>query len=263
MLPLRAIDHLHLSRREEATLLRLKSELAAIRMDRALLRLAQLESLERRYSEDQPRGRDGRWVSTGARIAAAVLRRIPIVAIGLAAYERYERLSQSNNDRQQAVAVFNSREYRPNEPASLTLTQVGVLTREETQNACPGLVDVERLSYQATSDSEANRPDLRQPYRGSDIHKRLQSSIDADNSGRFQAEKSFLKSSAEDVKYGTRGSVRVDVFEDLRNGTICVYDLKTGAARFDPRRGLEIATSVYSRYGTSRRIVITEIRTDR
>jgi hypothetical protein len=124
-------------------------------------------------------------------------------------------------------------------------------------------VDVERISRQATRDSEDNGPGLRQPYRGTDIHKRLKDSIEADSSGRFEAEKSFLKSSAEDTKYGTRGSVRVDVFEDVKNGTICVYDLKTGAARFDPRRGLEIATSVYNKYGSSRRIVITEVRTDR
>jgi hypothetical protein len=248
--------------REMSALLRMKSNLLARKMDLAFDRLEELE-LEQRYSDNQPRGLDGRWVNAGARAAGVVLRRVPAVAIALAAYELYERLSAANNDKQQAVAVFNSRDYRPAEPGSLILTQVGVLTREETQNACPGLEDVERLSQQATRDSEDNRPDLRQPYRGTDIHKRLKDSIESDISSPFKAEKSFLKSSTEDVKYGTRGSVRVDVFEDVRNGTICVYDLKTGAARFDPRRGLEIATNVYNTYGTSRRIIITEVRTDR
>lgn len=252
---------LEANQREVSALLRLKSDLLAQKMALAFDRLEELE-LEQRYSDNQPRGLDGRWVNAGARAAAAVARRIPAVAIALAAYEFYERLSQLNSDKQQAVAVFNSREYRPGEPGSLTLTQVGVLTREETQNACPGLVDVERMSQQATRDSEDNRPDLRQPYRGTDIHKRMSESVKNDASGRFQAEISFLKSNGADARYGTRGSVRIDVFENLNNGTICVYDLKTGTARFDPERGLEIAATVYKQYRAAKRIVITEVRSD-
>ena len=192
----------------------------------------------------------------------AVARRIPAVAIALAAYELYERLSAANSDKQQAVAVFNSRDYRPDQPGSLTLTQVGALTRDETNAACPGLVDVERMSQQATRDSEMNRSGLHQPYRGTDIHKRMSESVKNDASGRFQSEISYLKSNGADARYGTRGSIRIDVFENLNNGTICVYDLKTGTARFDPERGLEIAATVYKRYKTARRIVITEVRSD-
>jgi hypothetical protein len=252
---------LEANQREVSALLRLKSDLLAQKMALAFDRLEELE-LEQRYSDNQPRGLDGRWVNAGARAAVAVARRIPAVAIALAAYELYERLSAANTDNQQAVAVFNSRDYRPAEPGSLILTQVGVLTREETNAACPGLADVERMSQQATSDSVENRPDLRQPYRGTDIHKRMSESVKKDSLGRFQAEISFLKSNGADARYGTRGSVRIDVFENLNNGTICVYDLKTGTARFDPERGLEIAATVYKRYKTTRRILITEVRSD-
>lgn len=242
---------------ERSALLKIKSELTAIRMEQSF---ARLEDLEQRYNASQPRAPNGQWIDTGARVAGVILRRIPAVAVALAGYELYKVLSKANSNSQQAVAVFDSRDYRPTAPGSLTLAQVGTLSRAETALACPGLAAVETLSQQATRESLANRPDLRQPLRGTDIHTRLKVSIEADAASRFGAEKSFLKSRMEDVAYGTRGSVRIDVLEDVRNGTICVYDLKTGKAGLDARRSLEIAENVFVRYGPVQRIVVTEMR---
>jgi hypothetical protein len=42
----------------------------------------------------------------------------------------------------------------------------------------------------------------------------------------FSAEKSLMKT--RDETLAIKGSIRIDVFEDLRNLTVCVYDIKTG-----------------------------------
>jgi hypothetical protein len=122
---------------ELTALWRLKSDLLAIRMGRAFDRLERLE-LEQRYSDSQPRGGDGRWINAGGRAARGLLRAVPAVGAVMAAYDLYEQLSQLNSNKERAVAVFNSRDYRPSEPGSLALTQVGVLTTGGNAERLPG-----------------------------------------------------------------------------------------------------------------------------
>ena len=47
-----------------------------------------------------------------------------------------------------------------------------------------------------------------------------------------------------EVNYGTKGAVRVDVIETLPDGTINVYDLKTGSAKLTPKRIAQIQKAV-------------------
>lgn len=70
---------------------------------------------------------------------------------------------------------------------------------------------------------------------------------------------SFLKS--EEAAYGSRNSVRVDVLENVGDGTVCVYDIKTGTKGLSPGRMVEIATGVRSYYPGTRRIMVIETRT--
>lgn len=80
----------------------------------------------------------------------------------------------------------------------------------------------------------------------------------------FLAERSFLKSYYEDgygsVPYGSPNSLRIDVFEERSDGTICVYDIKTGKAGLTTGRAAEIAATIYKRFTGVRRIIVTEIR---
>jgi hypothetical protein len=80
-------------------------------------------------------------------------------------------------------------------------------------------------------------------------------------------EKSLLKTlhetghTPEDrVRYGQRGSIRIDVLENAGAGTVCVYDIKTGARGLSRSRIAEIARSVYLHYPSAQRIVVTETR---
>jgi hypothetical protein len=56
-------------------------------------------------------------------------------------------------------------------------------------------------------------------------------------------------------------SIRVDVLENRGNGTVCVYDIKTGRSGLDPARMVEIAKAVFAAYpDTTKQIIVTEIR---
>ena len=74
---------------------------------------------------------------------------------------------------------------------------------------------------------------------------------DAAPGPNFRAEVSYLKAQEEnegstdakepkDPKWGMKGTIRVDVYENTQKGTVCVYDIKTGRsglskARVPPR----------------------------
>lgn len=237
--------------------MRLKSDLLAEKMDLAFDRLEQLE-LEQRYSDNQPRGLNGRWVNTGARAAAAAARRIPAVAIALAAYELYERLSAANTDNERAVADFVSRDYRPEEPERLKVRQVAMLDRDQVNNACPRLAEVEARAQEAMDRLTRDRPELSGARLGTAVHHDLSQQIKALNNPNFVAERSFLKS--ENARYGPKDSTRIDVFERVGNGTVCVYDIKTSDARLRDSRSFEIATSVLARFSDTTRIIVTETK---
>ena len=61
-------------------------------------------------------------------------------------------------------------------------------------------------------------------------------------------------------RYGEKGSIRVDVLENRGNGTVCVYDIKTGQSGLSPARMAEIAGTVFRTYAGTKRIIVTEIR---
>jgi hypothetical protein len=50
------------------------------------------------------------------------------------------------------------------------------------------------------------------------------------------------------------------VLERTKGGTVCVYDMKTGEKGLDFPRVVEIATSVFNRYGVVPAIIVTEVR---
>jgi len=47
------------------------------------------------------------------------------------------------------------------------------------------------------------------------------------------------------IPWGTKDSVRVDVIQDLGNGKVCVYDLKTGGAKLTQLRASDLAGMIY------------------
>jgi hypothetical protein len=62
-------------------------------------------------------------------------------------------------------------------------------------------------------------------------------------------------------RYGKLDSVRIDILENVGNGTVCVYDIKTGRSSLSLPRSAEIAGEVHSLYPGTQRIVVIETRT--
>ena len=63
--------------------------------------------------------------------------------------------------------------------------------------------------------------------------------------------------------YGTKNSVRIDVFEDRRDGTVCIYDIKTGKSELSRARAAELAEKVLRAYSDAKRILVIEVRPTR
>lgn len=183
----------------------------------------------------------------------------------------------------------------------LYLEEVKFLTREEVKKVCESLNRVQEYTDQAVQEVEEARESdasLRDPVRfGTKVHLKVKEKVEGKPSTsddpdlqkepptnwNFIAETSYLKwreeafgteewarYEAERKKYGrtdktvpyaTRESVRVDVLNNLGDGTVCVYDIKTGKrSPLTGPRMAEIAATVFGAYGKQvQRIVITEV----
>jgi hypothetical protein len=166
----------------------------------------------------------------------------------------------------QAVAGFNAGDYAPSADA-IDLSFVGQLREEEVDRACPRFQEV-RSRTDAAVDAVGPRSGYPNPRDyGTAVHSNLKWQVENLGDPNFRAERSFLKSQFEgkpdDVPYGSPNSLRIDVYEKRHDGTVCVYDIKTGKAGLTPGRAAEIAETVYKRFTGVRRIIVTEIRPTR
>lgn len=161
------------------------------------------------------------------------------------------------------VIAFKAKEFQPNAGAKPrqvpAVAFVGDLSRDEVDAACPRLEEVQARTDRAVAEVKAKYGDSLSPQAfGTAVHMNLKEQVRSLRDPKFRAEVSALKSLNE--TYGTKNSVRIDVFEEVGNGTVCVYDIKTGKAGFGPRRMREIALKVSRSYGPGKRFIIIEIR---
>lgn len=122
-----------------------------------------------------------------------------------------------------------------------------------------------RSRTDAAVDAVGPRSDYRSAAEfGTAVHSNLKSQVENLGDPSFRAERSYLKSYYEgprdEAPYGSPNSLRIDVYEQRNNETVCVYDIKTGKAGLSPERAAEIAGTVYKRFFGVRRIIVTEVR---
>lgn len=170
-------------------------------------------------------------------------------------------------DGQQAVMGFNAREYQLGDGTAgkFDLSYSGRITEAQAELACRRLPDVRELADRAAN--AAGSPEL-YPSRtiyGTDVHTRFAQYVNDLNDFRFRAERSFLKERIEGVNnqqvpYGYPRSSRVDAYEYRDDGTLCVYDLKTGKAGLSDRRADILANAIKLGFNPVRRIIVMELR---
>lgn len=232
-------------------------------------------ALARKYDPDQPRvpagnPDGGQWTSGGEGdnsesfenlvqpvFAPAVA---PAIAAVQAALALFAALSALNSRNSRAIFEFNARGYNRDDDLTDFATS-RLLSRDQVDNECPRLNEVQqRTDFAAAS---VNRADYaRASEYGTAIHKNLAIQVRALNDPNFRAEVSVLKTELA-TRYGQAGSIRVDILERVGNGTVCIYDIKTGNERLTLSRFREIAVRVLKSFPETTRIVISEIRPGR
>ena len=171
----------------------------------------------------------------------------------------FTALSLGNSDDGAAVLQFNAKEYTQGEQLDADAFEVGRRTRAEVDQACPRHGEVQSLTDQAAATVRSEGNYVGAADYGTKVHTELRDQIRAIGDPSFRAEVSAIKS-RDDVGYGASGSVRVDVLENVGNGTVCVYDIKTGATRLGAARMVEIASIVHSIYPGTKQVLVIEMR---
>lgn len=191
---------------------------------------------------------------------------LPMIIGGGAALFNWQ--SQPNSsDGQQAAMGFNARDYRPGFSTSgaLELLYAGSVSQEEAELACRRLPDVQALADRAAN--AAGSPEL-YPSRavyGTSVHTGFARFVKDLHDSNFEAERSYIKERVEgagggEVPYGYPGSIRVDAYEYRRDGTLCVYDLKTGRANLPDRRAEIIANAAAVGFKPILRVIVIAVR---
>lgn len=171
-------------------------------------------------------------------------------------------LSTRNDANGTAVLAFKADDYRPGEAPAATPIRVGRLTREETDIACPRHPEVQWRTDDAADTVRREGNYWTAAQYGTRVHKNLERQIKLLSDPYFVAERSLSKE-RERARYGEPGSVRIDVLENVGNGTVCVYDIKTGRRGLSAARSAEIVGTVFKRYPGTRRILLIETRPSR
>lgn len=257
----------------EADYRRISCNLAALKFEWSGLRFAHYA---RKYDSNQPRvpagsPDGGRWTSGGAAEGADDLRDLiePIFAPAVvppaviaieSALTLFAALLALNSANERPIFEFNARGFERDENGNADIANARLLNREEVDAACPRLNEVqERTDFAASS---VHRPDYPRPADyGTAVHHNLKQQIVSLNDPNFRAEVSLLKT--EQADYGVKDTIRIDVFERLGNGTVCVYDIKTGKEGLSPARFAEITRRVFKVFPDTTRIIISEIRPTR
>jgi hypothetical protein len=190
-----------------------------------------------------------------ARKEAAEAAREKAIRHGLALFSA---LSALDTPDRRAVIEFKAHQYGRDKENTLEFKKLGVLTREEFKKMCKYLDDVQGFVDEAAD--EANRePGLTPQTYGTAVHKGLEAKIKDSRLDGLWAERSAVKSTAAlpadirkhikqhgEAPRGYPETVRTDGFEYLGQGTVCVYDAKTGEARFPPSRMRALVDAIFS-----------------
>lgn len=224
----------------------------------------------RKYDPNQPRvpagnATGGQWTSddhgelpSSAQPTFYDPRRLALRKAIEAGVAFYTWLSARNGPDSRAIITFQANEFKPDGRGELDLSDVKLLDRDKVDAACPRLGEVQNRTDVASETVKHSRGELPPAEFGTAVHTNLKRQINELHDPDLRAEVSYLKSQEED--YGKKDSIRIDVLENVGDGTVCVYDIKTGRRGLSIPRTKEIAKNVFGAFPNTRRIIVSEIR---
>jgi hypothetical protein len=187
---------------------------------------------------------------------------VGVPAAILAAKTLYDWYAGQDNgaykdDGKRTVASFRAYDFDTADNARIAPDYVGRVDKRDVDDACPRHGEVQDRTDTAYDRAMKDSTYPNAAEKGKAIHLQLKKDIDSLDDPDLRAEVSILKSGDGRNK---KGSVRVDVLERVGNGTVCVYDLKTGNEPLYPGRSIEIARNVHKYYEDTTRILLIETR---
>ena len=225
----------------------------------------------RKYDPDQPRvpageAGGGQWMREGDNPSSVQPifhdpRRLAVRKAIEAGLAFYTWLSARNGRDSQAIITFNASEFKPDGRGELDLSDVKLLDRDKVDAACPRLGEVQNRTDVAAGAIRRSGRHLPPAEFGTAVHSNLKKQIEALDDPDFRAEVSYVKNKEEN--YGRKDSIRIDVLENVGDGTVCVYDIKTGRKGLSVARTAEIATNVFKAFPGTQRFIVSEIRPGR
>jgi hypothetical protein len=133
-----------------------------------------------------------------------------------------------------------------------------LLDRDKVDAACPRLGEVQKRTDVAADAIRRGGRYFPPAEFGTAVHTNLKQQISDLHDPNFRAEVSYVKN--EEENYGRKDSIRIDVLENVGDGTVCVYDIKTGRKGLSVARTTEIALNVFKAYPGTQRFIVSEIR---
>jgi hypothetical protein len=202
-----------------------------------------------------------------------------------AALALFTALAAQDNRNRTTVLSYRASDYRTEEEPEPKAVWVGRLNEEEVRNTCRRYHATQRLVNEAARNVEKEDKYRDAADFGNKVHKEVELRIKEKNNPNWLAEPSLEKLEEQDPRIaeearlrkldptrkppeqpdpGSLDSIRVDVLDNQGNGTVCVYDIKTGSRhRLTLTRMAEIARAIYYHFPNTRRIIVAEMRPQR
>lgn len=167
-------------------------------------------------------------------------------------------LSSRQGAEERTVLAFRAFDFQPDTSAPPQLSYVGRLEQDKVEAACPRMGEMQARTDAAADAVRREGLSLTASQYGTAVHTRLKHQIDNLRDPNFRAEVSLLKEI--EGRYGGKNTIRIDVFERVGNGTVCIYDIKTGGKGLSMGRITEMTRRAYEIYEDTRRIIVMEAR---
>jgi hypothetical protein len=217
----------------------------------------------------------GPAISIGTRVGPAAARAITAAGLALFAW-----LSSRKDRDGTAVFAFKAAKYekQTGPKGQQELSWVGYVKRDELTDVCEKLDTVQQLTDEAVKQVRKDGDYDGPADFGTQVHKMIADEINSDRNTDpdFKAEVSAIKSELEPredpnygvnkpklkAKYGQRGTVRFDAYENRRKiSTVCVYDPKTGKRGLSFPRMTELAKAAFKLFHYDpQHIIVMEVK---
>ncbi|MBX9931410.1 MAG: hypothetical protein K2Y56_07710 [Methylobacterium sp.] len=150
-------------------------------------------------------------------------------------------------------------DFEPSADKDFRLAWVGRIDQAALDAACPRNAEVQAVTDEAYARLTALNPLLTGNRLGNLLHFDVAGTFKFQNDPNMIPELS-LDANGDEVTYGRKGSVRLDLFERTPVKTVCVYDYKTGNAEFGAIRALFLARRAKFHYPDAKSIIMVQVK---